>query len=135
MNSAPSANEASAIETARKLIDLLVNDDYSGFMAAVDVTGHNKKPWVYDANELREKIDNHGCDLEFPDPRISVTSALDAEGDPWPKGPYRVTTFSDGVVRVHCQLPLNGEWTDLHIHFDFFQGCGDRPVVAFIGIP
>jgi hypothetical protein len=128
-------DEAQATAIARKLISLLVNADYQGFLDAIDCSGNKRKSWINSVSELTSLIESHGCDLENPGPPVLVTDPESAEGEPWSKGPFSAQTFPDGITRVHCELAINGEWTDYHIYFDFIPPYDVRPVVSFVGIP
>lgn len=128
-------DEAEATATAKKLIDLLIDADYQGFIDAIDFSGGKQKSWIISLDELMSRIESHGCELEHPGPPVLVTDPESAAGEPWPKGPFNTQTFPDGVIRVHCELAINGEWTDYHIYFDFIPPYDVRPVVSFMGIP
>ena len=128
-------DETQATVIAKKLIYLLVNADYQGFLDAIDFSGKKRKSWINSLSELTSLIESHGCDLEHPGPPILVTDPESAEGEPWPKAPFNTQTSRDRMIRVHCELAINGEWTDFHMYFDFIPPYDVKPVVSFVGIP
>jgi len=116
------------------LIDLLVEGKYEDFMSSIKSKESSGTIWVSSVNELKEFIANSGCDVPpSTDGAVKVTSPSTAEGEPWLRGWLIHNSFS-GAERYEVQLPLNGEWSDLHIYFDF-ESQSEKPMVSFIGVP
>lgn len=106
------ATDEELLTVADAWVDLLVAGD---FVAASDFLHH---PGHYDecawtAVEIETYLANYGSWDPYDDGRVyRVTTRRDATGDHLPH--RDVIRFTDDrLPRIECDLPLNGEWSDL----------------------